>query len=98
MRGQEFAMDLIGRYKKGLCPVDVGFNYQKISSGYYDRVIIGKPLDFSEILLSDLFSERTKILLICELVEKSVKKNTFKKEGKSLPFSFFIGQKNKKIA
>ncbi len=58
-----------------IMPVSVGFNYRKISSGHRGQMIIGEPLDFSGILSSNLFSERTKISLICELVEKSVQKN-----------------------
>ncbi len=56
-----------------IMPVDVGFNYRKISFGHRGQMIIGQPLDFSEIISSKLFSEESKISLICEKIEKTIK-------------------------
>jgi len=54
-----------------IMPINVGFNYRKISSGHRGKIIIGKPIDFSEIIESDL-TEKTKIELICKKIEEAV--------------------------
>lgn len=57
-----------------IMPIGVGFNYRKISFGHHHgQMIIGQPLDFSEIISSKLFSEKSKIDLICEKIEKTIK-------------------------
>ena len=56
---------------KNIMPREVGMNYLKISFGHEVLIIIGKPVDFSDIVQMDVAMER-KIYLIKKRVRESV--------------------------
>jgi len=58
-----------------IMPVEVGFNFWKVRRGFKGKMIIGKPLDFSEIIASESLSENAKITLIRKEIRAAVLKN-----------------------
>ena len=58
-----------------IMPISVGFHWLKIRSGFKGKMIIGQPLDFSEIIASKSLSENAKITLIRKEIRAAVLKN-----------------------